>query len=121
MAIQASSSWGAESLSFHGLFETVAARAPPGAADMPMPISSPPAADPAVKIIWRRLRPGAAWGPRIAGSSGLHRVRGAMNGAAQGRIGPAAADVGHVRVDVGVRRLGEGLQERGHRHDLPRL
>src|ERR1700752_1342338 len=119
MAIQASISCRAWSLSFQGWFEMVAARASSGAA--PMPTSKPPAADAAVRMKWRRLRVETVPVPCMATTSGLHQGRGAMNGAAQRRIRTAAADIGDTRVDVGVGRLGEGLQECGHGHDLPGL
>src|SRR4029077_2767010 len=119
MAIQASISCRALSLSFQGWFEMVAARASCGAA--PMPISKPPAADAAVRMNWRRLKVETVPVPCIATTSGLHQHRGAMNGAAQTFIRTAAADIGNTRVDVGVSRLGEGLQECGHGHDLPGL
>src|SRR5690348_5069069 len=119
MAIQASISCRAWSLSLQGWFEMVAARASSGAA--PMPTSKPPAADAAVRMKWRRLRVETAPVPCIATTSGLHQVRGAMNGAAQTFIGTAAADIGNTRVDVGVSRLGEGLQECSHGHDLSGL
>src|SRR5437879_8615086 len=119
MAIQASSSCSARSLSFQGCFEMVAARALSGAA--PMPTSMPPAADAAVRMKWRRLKVAAVAVPCIATTSGLHQVRGAMNGAAQRLIRAAAADIGNTRVDVGVGRLGKGLQKCSYGHDLPGL
>src|ERR1700741_2408963 len=109
MAIQASSSCGGYSLSVQGWVAMVAARAPPGAA--PMPSSRPPAADVAVKIKPRRLMAGARRDPPIPTSSRLRHARGAVDSAAQCRIGPAAVDVGDVRVDVSVSGLGESLQE----------
>src|SRR5580658_5951112 len=86
-----------------------------------MPTTKPPAADKVVKMKWRRLKVAAVAVPCIATTSGLHHVRGAMNGTAQRFIRTAAADIGNTRVDVGVGRLGKGLQECGHGHDLPGL
>src|ERR1700746_2899752 len=97
----------------------VAARAVSGAAAMPT--TKPPAADAAVRMKWRRLKVETVPVPCIATTSGLHQNRGAMDGAAQTFIRTAAADIGNTRVDVGVGRLGEGLQECGHGHDLPGL
>src|SRR5258707_6181627 len=119
MAIQASSSCGGYSLSVQGCVAMVAALALPGAA--PIPTSKTPAADAAVKIKSRRLTVGARRVVFIATSSGLLRVCGAMNGAAQGLVCAAAANVGDIRVDFGVRRFGKSFQERRHGHDLPRL
>ena len=48
--------------------------------------------------------------------------RGEMDRAADGLIGPAAADVvAHGFVDIGVGGVGGLRQQRGRRHDLPRL
>src|SRR5579862_5929967 len=119
MAIQASISWGAWSLSVQGCFEMVAARALSGAAAIPT--IKPPAADMAVRMKCRRLKVASLPVPCIATTSGLRHVRGAMNGAAQRLIGTAAADIGDARVYVGVGRLGKGLQECGHGHNLSGL
>src|SRR5882757_5788057 len=119
MAIQASSSCGAWSLSFPGCFVMVAAPAPSGPATMPT--SKPPAADAVVRMKRCRLKVEAVPVPCIATTSGLHHVRGAMNGAAQGFIRTAAADIGNARVNVGVGRLRRGLQKCHHGHDLPGL
>src|SRR4029077_9650289 len=97
----------------------VAARASSGA--KAMPTTKPPAAEAAVRMKCRRLKLEAVPVPRIATTSGLHHVGGAMNGAAQRRVRAAAADIGNVRVDVGVGRFGKGFQECGHGHDLPGL
>src|SRR5271169_620442 len=86
-----------------------------------MPTNKPPARDAAVRIKWRRLTVEATPIPCIATSSGLHRVRGAMNGAAQTFISAATANIGNIRVDIGICRLGKVLQKRNHGHDLPRL
>ena len=82
---------------------------------------TPPAADTAVRIKWRRLTVEATRVPCIATSLGLHHIRGAMNGAAQTFIRTATANIGNIRVDVGIRRLGIVLQKRNHGHDLAGL
>src|ERR1700730_6526941 len=104
MAIQASISCGAYSLSFQGWVEMAAASALPGAA--PMPIIKPPATETAVRMKSRRFTVEATPVPRIATSSGLHQVGGAMNGATQTFIRTATANIGNIRVDVGIRGLG---------------
>src|SRR5271155_2717679 len=119
MEIQASISCGACSLSLQGCVEMAAASALREAA--PMPIIKPPARETAVRMKSRRFTVEATPVPRIATSSGLHHVRGAMNGAAQTFIRAATANIGDIRVDVGIRRLGKVLQKRNHGHDLPRL
>src|ERR1700692_886481 len=119
MAIQASISCGAYSLSFQGWVEMAAASALPGAA--PMPIIKPPATETAVRMKSRRVRVETTPIPRITTSSGLRHICGAMNGATQSFIRAATANIGNIRVDVGIRGLGILLKERHHDHDLPRL
>src|SRR5579863_2524277 len=104
MAIQASISCGAYSLSVQGCAEMAAASALPRA--VPMPIIKPPAAERAVRMNSRRFTVETTPVPRIATSSGLHHVRGAMNGATQTFIRTATANIGDIRVDVGIRGLG---------------
>src|SRR5277367_964712 len=104
MEIQASIACGAWSLSLQGCVGMAAASALRGAA--PMPIIKPPASETAVRMKSRRFTVEAIPVPRIAISSGLHYVRGAMNGATQRFIGTATADIGDIRVDVGIRGLG---------------
>src|ERR1700675_4852225 len=87
----------------------------------PMPTNKPPAADATVRIKWRRLTVEATPIPCIATSSGLHHIRGAMNGAAQTFIRTATANIGNIRVNVGIRRLGIVLQKRNYGHDLAGL
>src|ERR1700733_11548107 len=104
MAIQASISCGAYSLSFQGCAEMAAASALPRT--VPMPIINPPATETPVRMKSRRFTVAAIPVPRIATSSALHHVRGAMNGATQTFIGTATADIGDIRVDVGIRGIG---------------
>src|ERR1700733_2600292 len=104
MAIQASISCGTWSLSVQGCVEMAAASAFPEAA--PMPIIKPPATETAVRMKSRRFTVEVIPVPRIAISSDLHHVRGAMNGATQTFIRTATANIGNVRVDVGIRGLG---------------
>jgi len=55
-------------------------------------------------------------------SPGLRlQLGGPMDGLADARIGPAAADVRHCAVDLGVGRLRFLFEKRNRGHDLPRL
>src|ERR1700676_1452711 len=104
MAIQASISCGAWSLSVQGCVEIAAPSARRCAA--PIPIIRPPARETAVRMKARRFTVEAIPVPRIANSSSLHHVRGAMYGATQRFIRTATADIGNIRVYLGMRGLG---------------
>src|SRR5579862_9938132 len=107
MAIQASISCGACSLSLQGCVGIAAASALPGAA--PIPITRPPAAETAVRMKSRRFTLSGVPVPRTAPPSGLH-AGGAMDRATQALIRTATADVGDIRIDVGIRGLRIPLQ-----------
>src|ERR1700744_2531546 len=114
IAIQASISFGACSLSVHGSPATVAASATEGRALMP--IIRPPAALVAVRMKWRResclfMMP----------TSRFQHVGGAGDRAEQPLVSPAAVDVGDVGVDLVVGWGGILLEEGNGRHDLPGL
>src|SRR6266550_3120222 len=94
----------------HGAAGT-AARLP--AAGTWKPMTRPAPTVPAVSRNSRRV----TWEWSLISGS----LRGAVNGGADARIGPAAADVGHGRIDVGIGRLRVGREQRRRGLDLARL
>src|SRR5467141_660611 len=86
------------------------------------PRASPPpaAAEPTMNL--RRERFVARVVFFMVVSSGLlDHVGSHVHAGADALVGAAAADVGHRRVDIGVARLRVFPEQRGGRHDLPRL
>src|SRR5258708_21451418 len=65
--------------------------------------------------LWVQKANGCSW-------SGLGGLRGGMNRCADAGVGGATTDVAaHGAVDIGIAGRGILLEQRGRRHDLPRL
>src|ERR1700749_2906937 len=97
----------------HGSPLTVVAAANAGANNA---IARPPAAD---RLAWMNARRERAI--VIGSASNLGEFGRAMHRSAHARIGPTAADIGHLRVYVRVARARVVREQRDRGHDLSRL